>query len=926
MAERLTFTLTGRDELSRVLDGTGDSADRLRLRMAGITADSDRRLHDLQGNLLTTQEAQRRLDRTTGETRLRFTSLSDAADKLGERLKANLISLAPAAIPATAALAGAAAQVGAQLGAAAVAAGVYALAIAPQIKTIKEVAKAQGAYGDAVGKSGGASKEAIDAQIKYQQQLDSLPLATRKAAIAVGDLQAGFQKWSDSLAADTLGPFIKGVAVANTLLPKTTGLVKGASGQFDRLITLLGGAISTPGFDRLTDKFTAFTTSTLDRAVDGLTVFLAKLDTGEIGGGFQRFLDYARENGPAVWETLRNLGDALIHVLDAGSDVGVGMLQVINALAGIVSAVPPQAISTLLQLAIAIKAVRLAAVGADAARTALAALGVQVAAVRTAATGAPGAIGATSAAIGGLSRTAKVAMAGTGLGLLLITLSSLSEASNGPKADVDKLTTSLATLGQTGKVSGEALRVYGKDLGGLADALGTLAKPGNLDKTQQWLTRLVGMDSTPVKNAKEAFEGIDQALAGLVSGGKADLAAASLDEITAALAKQGFTAEQIDAQLDSYKAALAGQALEQKLAAESMGLFGTQAQETQAKLDAQKLSADGLRQSIQALNNVNRQGLGGMIGFEAAIDAAAEAAKKSGKVLDYRNGKLTLGTEKQRAAAQSLNDLAAKTDEATASARESGASWNEVRGIYERGREQLIKNAQAMGLNEDQAKALADQILKTPDKTAYLKGNLEDLQSKLADAKARLAKVPDSRKAAVRAEISDLQNKINQAKLALGKLKGKTVQIEAHVFVTGSAQARAAVSQSGHGRIFEFARGGLVGFPAGGPVRGPGTGTSDSILARVSNGEYVIPAARVQQYGLAMFDAIRAGKLGTALPAPRPGLAAAASGSSGQTAAVDVQVNFRDDRLRDLIEVVVTPKIRASEERQAFRATAGRRR
>lgn len=43
-------------------------------------------------------------------------------------------------------------------------------------------------------------------------------------------------------------------------------------------------------------------------------------------------------------------------------------------------------------------------------------------------------------------------------------------------------------------------------------------------------------------------------------------------------------------------------------------------------------------------------------------------------------------------------------------------------------------------------------------------------------------------------------------------------------------------------------------FASGGKVTGPGTGTSDSILARLSNGEYVLRAAAVKQYGTALLD------------------------------------------------------------------------
>ncbi|HCP54595.1 MAG: hypothetical protein CMK72_01020 [Pseudomonadaceae bacterium] len=51
------------------------------------------------------------------------------------------------------------------------------------------------------------------------------------------------------------------------------------------------------------------------------------------------------------------------------------------------------------------------------------------------------------------------------------------------------------------------------------------------------------------------------------------------------------------------------------------------------------------------------------------------------------------------------------------------------------------------------------------------------------------------------------------------------------------------------------------GFASGGGIRGPGTGTSDSILARLSNGEYVIQAAAVRHYGPEVLDMINKRRL-----------------------------------------------------------------
>lgn len=55
--------------------------------------------------------------------------------------------------------------------------------------------------------------------------------------------------------------------------------------------------------------------------------------------------------------------------------------------------------------------------------------------------------------------------------------------------------------------------------------------------------------------------------------------------------------------------------------------------------------------------------------------------------------------------------------------------------------------------------------------------------------------------------------------------------------------------------IFRFSEGGLVeGYASGGYISGPGTGTSDSIPAMLSNGEYVMRAAAVDKYGVGFFN------------------------------------------------------------------------
>ena len=92
---------------------------------------------------------------------------------------------------------------------------------------------------------------------------------------------------------------------------------------------------------------------------------------------------------------------------------------------------------------------------------------------------------------------------------------------------------------------------------------------------------------------------------------------------------------------------------------------------------------------------------------------------------------------------------------------------------------------------------------------------------------------------------------------------------------TGSIAARTAVAAS------------VVGFATGGKVTGPGTGTSDSILANLSNGEYVIRAAAARQIGYDNLDAINSGRT----PAAAAPLAAT-GGAGGRGAGVVVNHTY----------------------------------
>lgn len=722
-----------------------------------LSRHADGRLRDMRG-------------RFTSESRLIGTAFNRAAGGgsafngvLG-KLKSAAIALSPALIP----IAAQAAPIAAGLGAASVAIGVFAAAAGGQVAALSEASEAEKKYQDAMAEHGRTSKQAIDAQAAYVRSVKDMPPATREAAAGLSSFKDQYKQWSDSLAGDTMPVATKAFATFGAVFPKLTPIVQGAGVQLNRFMTIAAGGVASPAFDRFMQSFAEFSTGALAKANDALIRFMRTADTGKISGGFSTFMDYVRANGPMVRDTLSSVMQALGNIAQAAANMGPGMLAVVNALAGLVAAVPPGLLTAMLQLALAMKAVRLAAVAMAATSGGIAAFGASIAAMRLAAGGAVGILPRLGAAIATLSRTAKIAIAGTGIGLLLIAMSELSQIGQTAPPDVDRLTKSLEKLGHTGKATGYAAEQFGANFGKLRSEIDRVVDPSVVESINNWGADITGgfLDAgDDTEKFTKSIGAIDESLANLVAGGKAGEAAAAIKVMT-----KGMDAEQLKKFKDGlvgHKEALADLKLEQQITAQAMGLFGAQAQQTSAKLAEQKQSADGLRQAIQALNDVNRSALGGMIAFEASIDAAAKAAQENAGALRVVNGVLDVNSPKAQAAATALNDLAMKTDDAAAANRESTGSWQGAISIFERGRQQLIQNAMQMGLNRDEAQKLATEIQNTPNKTAMLKADITDWKAKITEADKQLKDAKGEKKAKLTADIADWKAKVAAAELQL---------------------------------------------------------------------------------------------------------------------------------------------------------------
>ncbi|MFI8448253.1 hypothetical protein [Streptomyces erythrochromogenes] len=724
------------------------------------------------------------------------------------------LALSPALIPITAAVT----PLIPALGAAGIALGAFGAALVPQIFNMKKLGEAHKAYREAVEESGASSKEAGAAHNAWLKELSKASPEVRQASAALSVMKDEYKEWANALDTRTLGVATKSFGVLGALFPKLTPVVRGASVELDRLMNMLNVGVHSKGFDEFMVKLADFSQRTLRGAIDGMVKFGQAMNRGIQSDGFREFLTYVRESGPAVSETLANLGRALMKLLVAAADTGVGVLAVVNAFARLVNAIPTDLLSAFLQMAFAFKAVQLAAVGFSVVGPAMlvAAAGMRSFIRSARFAGVAAAISGVVQQMTALQRASVVIAVVAGIA---VAVNELAEKARGAPPDVDRLTTALKELASAGKFGGELKKTFG-DIDGLVGKIKAIGveteKAGEaakgafgfkipvLDDIGNWLgTKFTEMrkGGESLRALKDDFKSLDTALTNLATSGHSDMAAESFAKIAQAAMQQGVSLEEVKSLLPEYGEAVAALQADQELAARSMGLFGEQAIAVQAKLDMQRQSAEGLRQSINALNDTYLQARGGVRGMEAAIDAATEALKKNGATLDE-------DTEKGRANSQALDDIAASTMKAAEATLANGAGWEAAAAIWERGRGKLLESAQAMGLTKAQAAALADQILATPDKTAVLRGNMEDLQAKLDNARAQLRTVPDSRKAEVRAEIADLENKLSRARSLLGGMKTDW-HVRIHYIQTGYIPSG--------GRPLEYAHGGVIGAAGGGP-------------------------------------------------------------------------------------------------------------
>jgi len=190
--------------------------------------------------------------------------------------------------------------------------------------------------------------------------------------------------------------------------------------------------------------------------------------------------------------------------------------------------------------------------------------------------------------------------------------------------------------------------------------------------------------------------------------------------------------------------------------------------------------------------------------------------------------------------------------------------WQAAARSYED--KQFIKHDQKRSLDAqaDRYKALAKAVRDVPSKKDVKvsdNGTADKAHSRvklfgnaIAGLKGRNVKVNESGADASRNRVKGLGGQI-------GALKGRTVAIKTDTSqAIGGIGAVASALNNLDGKTVDtyIRQHNVKGAAGGGYITGPGTATSDSIPARLSNGEFVMQAAAVDHYGVGFMHALNA--------------------------------------------------------------------
>lgn len=476
------------------------------------------------------------------------------------------------------------------------------------------------------------------------------------------------------------------------------------------------------------------------------------------------------------------------------------------------------------------------------------------------------------------------------LGLVLGTLaaigwgiSKLGEQFEAAPANVTKLTNALVDMADKGKAGGEAARLFGDDLDGFGESVARIAHPSVLKRVKDFFSTFDPGD-TDLDRARQELEAVDQSLTELVTSGNAATAAEAFKLFAAEAEASGTSTEKLRTLLPKYEESLLAADTTNKLAAEGQGTLADETLKTKTALEDERTEAEKLTEALKTLNGVAISSAQAEISFKDSVAELSDVVKENGKTLD-------VNTAKGRAVRGWYLDAADGAIKHAEAVAEQTGSVEAGNAIFEADIALLKGAMKAAGFTTDQIneltnayaqlpgakdtrvaapgaektirdiQTLRDKVIAVPPgKSITIKAPTGEAIKALQAAGYNVKKIPGSKNVKVTAPTGSAVANAQALRRELDKLKNKYITVTTKYVVVGDgSQARKQGShgsqlRAGGGRVHRLAGGGVVGYPGGGAVFGPGSSTSDSVPAWLSNGEFVIRAAAVRKYGQQLFE------------------------------------------------------------------------
>lgn len=665
----------------------------------------------------------------------------------------------------------------------------------------------------------------------------TVALIFRNVGDALGDIAAG---GAESLASERWADFFEFIAteapVAITELAATVGDL-------------------THGMAELWMAFAPLNADTSAWMMDVAAGFDAWATGLSQTDGFIEFITYIRDTGPQVAETFGALGNAILQIVQASAPLGGPVLRALESVADVVAAIADSDLGTPIMAGVV--------------------------------------------ALSLLNRTLAVTAALSKVSLSTGLFAGLGTASKGIKgqagsirADIAALSSGMVAFGHDTEKAGKAAdRMKRRLAGGLGLAGLAVAATGAADAigmTNTASLALLGSMAGPWGAAAGAAAGVtmdlmaaNNGLETAIRGVDAAIEANDLDALTAQMSALNTEMNRQVGITAGLKTTLPGLGWAYGLIEDASG-DGADAQERGAEA-AKKMAAEQEKSETQARRAAIAYARNVGLNLDVANTAEQSAEKIKEQAKAFQQTK-EAARESARATAASFGKVGDTMDDATVSLSGWLAEMEKTARALANFNDNSLKAAKR-GLDKGLIASLREAGQEGARRMDQL-ANGTEAGIKRANAAYKTLQRETKRTEQVTLDLMGLSPIKMRVNAETEKARSDINALEARLRNIADEDVFINVRHREYGRNTM----GPVDRANGGPVYGPGTSTSDSIPARLSDGEYVIRAAAVQKYGTHMFDSLNAmrfadgGKVDKKKPRPlQSGYGVLPSGFKGET-------------------------------------------